>query len=197
MSLRRLALRMSELPLCHLTRSCLAGSQLWHPETTILTRQRHSSGSYCRLADEATESSFPCTDTCQVQFYANAHNYPGSAWFFNYYYLCAQSEWWDGEFQTGWAVAKACGAADLTGNSTAGAASTTTTPTTGPGVTETGTVAPSGTGTVAVDGRGTETGSASTSAAGPTSSSAAEGGRVGGLGKSQLAAWMGLILAVL
>ncbi|KAI1325283.1 hypothetical protein F5Y16DRAFT_275397 [Xylariaceae sp. FL0255] len=45
---------------------------------------------------------FDCGDQCAKQLYANAHNYPGSAYVFLVYDLNSQSSWWENEYQLGW-----------------------------------------------------------------------------------------------
>jgi hypothetical protein len=75
-------------------------------------RKSTDTGEYCYFTGRPANNKFACEDTCNVQFYANAHNYPGSAWFFNHYMLMDQSSWWTEYFKPGWERARECGAVE-------------------------------------------------------------------------------------
>ncbi|KAI0097900.1 hypothetical protein GGR51DRAFT_454684 [Nemania sp. FL0031] len=47
-------------------------------------------------------SDFTCGNECAEQFYANAHNLPGSKYLFGVYDLEARSDWWEGNWADGW-----------------------------------------------------------------------------------------------
>ncbi|RAL58421.1 hypothetical protein DID88_005126 [Monilinia fructigena] len=49
---------------------------------------KSANGTYCyNVASSSSASSFSCDDECAVQEYQIAHDYPGSAYQFNYYWL--------------------------------------------------------------------------------------------------------------
>lgn len=52
---------------------------------------------------------FPCSDNCAVKFMQNAHEQPGSAYFFNYFSLGTQSSYWEDVFAGGWKTVVKCG----------------------------------------------------------------------------------------
>ena len=68
---------------------------------------------YCYLtypkSNDWARTRFPCSDGCAVQFYQNAHEQPGSAYFFNYFALCNQSSYWEETFTGGWETVVQCG----------------------------------------------------------------------------------------
>lgn len=68
---------------------------------------------YCYLtypeSDDWAETDFPCSDECAVKFYQNAHEQPGSAYFFSYFALGNQSSWWEDTFAGGWKTVVQCG----------------------------------------------------------------------------------------
>ncbi|KAJ6113900.1 hypothetical protein N7523_007217 [Penicillium sp. IBT 18751x] len=72
-----------------------------------------SGSDYCFLTYSASEdwarTDFPCSDECAVKFYQNAHEQPGSAYFFDYFDLTTQSSWWDETFAGGWKTVVKCG----------------------------------------------------------------------------------------
>ncbi|OKL56270.1 hypothetical protein UA08_08488 [Talaromyces atroroseus] len=68
---------------------------------------------YCFLtypdSSDWARIGFPCNDTCAVQFYQNAHDQPGSAYWFDYFYLSNQSSYWENTFAGGWQTVVQCG----------------------------------------------------------------------------------------
>jgi len=80
----------------------------------ILARSCHQDASkqYCHFSSAGNNNKFACSNTCDLQFYTLAHNYPGSHWFFNYCFLTDQSSWWEEYFVPGWATAVSCGAVE-------------------------------------------------------------------------------------
>jgi len=80
----------------------------------ILARscRQDASKQYCHFSSAGNNNKFACSNTCGLQFYTLAHNYPGSHWFFNYYFLIDQSSWWEEYFVLGWATAVSCGAVE-------------------------------------------------------------------------------------
>ncbi|KAH8648557.1 hypothetical protein BX600DRAFT_517933 [Xylariales sp. PMI_506] len=48
------------------------------------------------------EVGFPCSDLCAVQFFENAHNYPGSNYTFLLYDLNPRSSWWENQWAEGY-----------------------------------------------------------------------------------------------
>ncbi|KAK0620248.1 hypothetical protein B0T14DRAFT_586422 [Immersiella caudata] len=75
-------------------------------------RKDNSTGEYCYFKGGSANNKFACDDSCNLQFYANAHNYPGAGWFFNHYMLIDQSSWWTEYFGPGWERARECGAVE-------------------------------------------------------------------------------------
>ncbi|KAJ5238785.1 hypothetical protein N7468_003404 [Penicillium chermesinum] len=67
---------------------------------------------YCYLtyseSQDWAKTDFPCTDECAVKFYENAHDQPGSGYFFSYFVLASQSSWWDGTFAGGYKTVEKC-----------------------------------------------------------------------------------------
>ena len=80
----------------------------------ILARscRQDASKQYCHFSSAGNNNKFACSNTCGLQFYTLAHNYPGSHWFFNYDFLIDQSSWWEEYFVPGWATAVSCGAVE-------------------------------------------------------------------------------------
>lgn len=67
-----------------------------------------SLGNYCYdHLKSYGETNFACTDQCHISFYQAAHDFPASAWQFNYYYLISRGGWLE-TFQQGWATVEAC-----------------------------------------------------------------------------------------
>lgn len=68
---------------------------------------------YCYLtypeSDDWAKTDFPCSDKCAVQFFQNAHEQPGSAYFFSYFSLGNQSSYWEDTFAGGWETVVQCG----------------------------------------------------------------------------------------
>lgn len=68
---------------------------------------------YCFLtypaSDDWARTDFPCSDECAVKFFQNAHDQPGSAYFFDYFDLGTQSSYWDETFAGGWETVVQCG----------------------------------------------------------------------------------------
>lgn len=68
---------------------------------------------YCYLtypeSDDWAKTDFPCSDECAVKFYQNAHEQPGSAYFFTYFSLGTQSPYWEDTFAGGWETVVQCG----------------------------------------------------------------------------------------
>ncbi|KAH8897469.1 hypothetical protein GQ53DRAFT_838066 [Thozetella sp. PMI_491] len=48
------------------------------------------------------DAEFPCEDGCAVQFFNDAHNFPGSNYTFMVYDLADQSDWWKKQWADGW-----------------------------------------------------------------------------------------------
>ncbi|KAJ5812725.1 hypothetical protein N7447_009748 [Penicillium robsamsonii] len=71
-----------------------------------------SGSDYCYLtypeSDDWGNTDFPCSDECAVEFFRNAHEQPGSAYFFNYFSLGNQSSWWEETFAGGWETVVQC-----------------------------------------------------------------------------------------
>ncbi|KAI1128776.1 hypothetical protein F5Y10DRAFT_239872 [Nemania abortiva] len=51
---------------------------------------------------EWARPDFTCGNECASQFYSNAHNLPGSAYWFRIYSLEAVSDWWEENWKEGW-----------------------------------------------------------------------------------------------
>lgn len=68
---------------------------------------------YCYLtypeSDDWAETDFPCSDECAIKFYKNAHEQPGSNYFFSYFSLGNQTSWWEETFAGGWKTVVQCG----------------------------------------------------------------------------------------
>lgn len=68
---------------------------------------------YCYLTFSESHSwgseDFSCDDTCAIKFIQNAHEQPGSAYFFFYFSLGTQSSWWEDVFAGGWKTVVKCG----------------------------------------------------------------------------------------
>lgn len=133
---------------------------------------KSSNGSYCYFGSIGNADSFSCDDTCSVDFYTAAHDYPASAKEFNYYWLISRGSWWAGEFATGWTrLTKVCGVAGVNSISTSNSTETATTTGTASGILnmETTTASVS---SAAVTATATSTGSSSatTSKSSPTTS---------------------------
>ncbi|RAO70849.1 uncharacterized protein BHQ10_006861 [Talaromyces amestolkiae] len=61
-------------------------------------------GEACAMngSQDWARETFPCNDTCAIQFYQNAHDQPGSAYLFSYMDLCNQTSYWEETFAGGW-----------------------------------------------------------------------------------------------
>ncbi|KAJ5195360.1 uncharacterized protein N7498_008798 [Penicillium cinerascens] len=72
-----------------------------------------SGSDYCYLtypnSSDWARADFPCSDKCAVQFFQNAHEQPGSAYFFDYFALCNQTTWWEHILAGGWETVVQCG----------------------------------------------------------------------------------------
>ncbi|KAH6666399.1 hypothetical protein B0J14DRAFT_604794 [Halenospora varia] len=88
--------------------------------------RKRSNGTYCHGSTLSSASTFSCDDECTASFYQTAHDYSASGWIFNYYFLVAQSEWWEEEFEKGWTRLQKCGIAIGNGSSTSSGSSTST-----------------------------------------------------------------------
>ncbi|EED12983.1 conserved hypothetical protein [Talaromyces stipitatus ATCC 10500] len=68
---------------------------------------------YCYLtfstSSDWAREDFPCNDTCAIQFYQNAHNQPGSGYFFSYMDMCNRTTYWEQTFAGGWETVVQCG----------------------------------------------------------------------------------------
>ncbi|KAI0870315.1 hypothetical protein GGS24DRAFT_475726 [Hypoxylon argillaceum] len=53
-------------------------------------------------SSEWARADFTCTNECASQFFANAHDLPGSAYWFRVYDLEERSSWWEGQWAEGW-----------------------------------------------------------------------------------------------
>ncbi|KAI8628990.1 hypothetical protein F5Y19DRAFT_476082 [Xylariaceae sp. FL1651] len=66
---------------------------------------KNSSG-WCELnypsSPEWARTDFTCTNECAVQFFTNAHNLPGSNYWFGGYELGSRSDWWKTQWAEGW-----------------------------------------------------------------------------------------------
>ncbi|KAK0641674.1 hypothetical protein B0T16DRAFT_393920 [Cercophora newfieldiana] len=69
-------------------------------------------GTYCYFDQGPANNKFECSDACEMQFYASAHDYPGAGWRFNHYNLIDQTSWWEEYFVGGWERAVGCGAVE-------------------------------------------------------------------------------------
>ncbi|KAI9648884.1 hypothetical protein NHQ30_001450 [Ciborinia camelliae] len=79
---------------------------------------KSAAGTYCyNAASSSSASTFSCDDECAVQEYQIAHDYPGSAYQFNYYWLVSIGDWWETEFANGWTRLQQCGEAVESTNS--------------------------------------------------------------------------------
>ncbi|KAJ5767137.1 uncharacterized protein N7511_004753 [Penicillium nucicola] len=72
-----------------------------------------SGSDYCYLTYPSSEdwarTDFPCSDECAVKFFQNAHEQPGSGYFFSYFALGNQSSYWEETFAGGWETVVQCG----------------------------------------------------------------------------------------
>ncbi|EKV04422.1 ADP-ribosylation factor-related protein 1 [Penicillium digitatum] len=86
---------------------------------------------YCHLtyptSDDWAQTDFPCSDECAVKFFQNAHEQPGSAYFFSYFALGNQSSYWEDTFAGGWETVVQCGDGGSDVSSVGTSASSTTT----------------------------------------------------------------------
>ncbi|KAJ5128648.1 hypothetical protein N7476_007267 [Penicillium atrosanguineum] len=86
---------------------------------------------YCYLtypdSDDWARTDFPCSDECAVKFYQNAHEQPGSAYFFDYFALGNQSSYWEDTFAGGWETVVQCGDGESDMSSASTSASSTKT----------------------------------------------------------------------
>lgn len=86
---------------------------------------------YCYLtypqSDDWAKTDFPCSDKCAVKFFQNAHEQPGSAYFFNYFSLGNQSSYWEDTFAGGWETVVQCGDGGIDVSSVSASASATKT----------------------------------------------------------------------
>ncbi|KAJ5381263.1 uncharacterized protein N7496_003691 [Penicillium cataractarum] len=68
---------------------------------------------YCYLtypeSEDWARTEFPCSDGCAIKFYQNAHEHPGSAYWFDYFALGNQSSYWEETFAGGWETVVSCG----------------------------------------------------------------------------------------
>ncbi|KAJ5753174.1 hypothetical protein N7520_010091 [Penicillium odoratum] len=85
-----------------------------------------SGSEYCFLSNEDS-TNFPCDDECAVQFYQNAHEQPGSGYFFSYFVIGTQSSWWEENFASGWKRVVQCGDGGSNATSVSTSASSTNT----------------------------------------------------------------------
>lgn len=60
-------------------------------------------------SDSWASEDFSCNDNCAMKFMQNAHNQPGSGYFFFYFTLSNQSSWWEDVFAGGWKTVVKCG----------------------------------------------------------------------------------------
>ncbi|KAJ5975181.1 hypothetical protein N7481_008888 [Penicillium waksmanii] len=60
-------------------------------------------------SDSWGSEDFSCSDNCAMKFMQNAHNQPGSGYFFFYFSLSTQSSWWEDVFAGGWKTVVKCG----------------------------------------------------------------------------------------
>lgn len=85
---------------------------------------------YCYLtypnSDDWARTDFPCSDECAVKFYQNAHEQPGSAYFFDYFALGNQTSYWEDTFAGGWETVVQCGDGGSDLSSVSSASSTKT-----------------------------------------------------------------------
>ncbi|QSZ36946.1 hypothetical protein DSL72_009037 [Monilinia vaccinii-corymbosi] len=100
------------------------------PEALVpveIVAQVFHNGTYCyNLVSSSPASSFSCDDQCAIQEYQIAHDYPGSAYQFNYYWLVSIGDWWETEFADGWKRLQQCGeAVEITTSSTTASQTTT------------------------------------------------------------------------
>jgi hypothetical protein len=70
-----------------------------------LTKKSYRSG-WCFFnypaSPEWAREDFTCTNECASQFFANAHDYPGSNYWMILYELADRSDWWKDQFAKGW-----------------------------------------------------------------------------------------------
>ncbi|KAJ5698728.1 hypothetical protein N7462_000733 [Penicillium macrosclerotiorum] len=92
-----------------------------------------SGSDYCYLtysnSEDWARTDFPCSDECAVKFYQNAHEQPGSAYFFDYFALGNQSSYWEDTFAGGWETVVQCGDGENSVGSVSTSASSTKTDT--------------------------------------------------------------------
>ncbi|KAI8955637.1 hypothetical protein F4801DRAFT_274123 [Xylaria longipes] len=86
---------------------------------------------------EWAQTDFTCTNECASQFFANAHNLPGSQYLFSVYELVERSSWWENQWAEGWQHLQECRRGSMvstssfsSSTSTSAAATTATTTTT-------------------------------------------------------------------
>ncbi|KAI1202863.1 hypothetical protein F5X97DRAFT_285974 [Nemania serpens] len=53
-------------------------------------------------SSEWASDDFNCSNACATQFFANAHNFQGSRYWFRIYELETRSDWWEDQFAMGW-----------------------------------------------------------------------------------------------
>ncbi|KAJ5782325.1 hypothetical protein N7457_004099 [Penicillium paradoxum] len=129
---------------------------------------------YPRSPDWAS-GEFPCDNECAVKFFQNAHNQPGSAYFFSYFSLNTQTSWWDDVFAEGWETVVKChkDGSDVSSVSTSESATKTDTVETSSVSSSTSTEAAIS--TTSASTTATETASPVRSASGATSATASSG----------------------
>ncbi|CAI7643233.1 unnamed protein product [Penicillium manginii] len=86
---------------------------------------------YCYLTFSKSHSwaskDFACSDNCAVKFMQNAHENPGSAYWFFYETLTTQSSYWEDVFAGGWKTVVKCGLGGSDASSVSSSASSSKT----------------------------------------------------------------------
>ncbi|KAI0467119.1 hypothetical protein F4859DRAFT_276742 [Xylaria cf. heliscus] len=77
---------------------------------------------------EWAEVDFTCTNECASQFFADAHNLPGSQYWYRIYELEDRSDWWKNQWEMGWEHLLECGGGSTSASSSASASLPSSTP---------------------------------------------------------------------
>ncbi|KAI0476000.1 hypothetical protein GGR56DRAFT_665822 [Xylariaceae sp. FL0804] len=130
----------------------------------------YPSGSDWAVAD------FPCADSCALQFFADAHDYPGSKYWFQVYDLAAKSGWWKSVWTEGWETVQKCRGSSSGSSSSSSTASSSSSSASGVvgGATSTVTAAAGAASTTGADAG--QSAAATTASGGASASASASGG---------------------
>ncbi|KAI1756874.1 hypothetical protein F4782DRAFT_526549 [Xylaria castorea] len=87
-------------------------------------------------SSEWARSDFTCTNECASQFFANAHDLPGSQYWFRIYELEDRSNWWKNQWAEGWEHLLECRKGSAVVSTSSSSSSTLTATSTSSAVTE-------------------------------------------------------------